>query len=439
MDREFLRSMYRPILEGLDMKNLIAVALVLLACSTAQAVCPAPSGSGCADDELQGIFSPRCYGGIADDTLMDTEAIQCALDASAHVGEVVVPGGVWLVDDVIDVTARRIVGVHYHQDVNTISGSVIQVDPDLVVPLAAVLRSTSGTTQIEGLLVDAGRLAEIGVLIDGSGHVTAHVENVAVWRALDAGVMLDAAQIASMERVVAHSSGCGEDPCTYDGHGIRIRSCNAATLTHLLARGCEGDGIVLEGGAEGSGGLTLISPRVEDCDGYGVRVEDVLSPMLISGGWIESNTLDGVRLVDSRFITVADTYISGDGDGSNRGIVLDGTDLSSIHGVAVACSDGTCSGTTRYNSASVVGEENTLSGNWLHSVIETNRYPLPVYYTGRNTVSGPVEAPGTAAPTTGYWLAGDRVWQSSPAASAPMGWICTVTGTPGTWRAMPDL
>jgi hypothetical protein len=46
---------------------------------------------------------------------------------------------------------------------------------------------------------------------------------------------------------------------------------------------------------------------------------------------------------------------------------------------------------------------------------------------------------GTAAPVTGTWVVGDRVWDSTPASGTPMGWICTVAGTPGTWVAMANL
>ncbi len=46
---------------------------------------------------------------------------------------------------------------------------------------------------------------------------------------------------------------------------------------------------------------------------------------------------------------------------------------------------------------------------------------------------------GAAAPVAGTWAVGNRVWNSAPAAAQPMGWICTVAGTPGTWRAMPNL
>jgi hypothetical protein len=44
------------------------------------------------------------------------------------------------------------------------------------------------------------------------------------------------------------------------------------------------------------------------------------------------------------------------------------------------------------------------------------------------------DAFGTAAPTTGTWRQGDRVWHSAPAAAGNIGWVCTTGGTPGTWK-----
>jgi hypothetical protein len=43
------------------------------------------------------------------------------------------------------------------------------------------------------------------------------------------------------------------------------------------------------------------------------------------------------------------------------------------------------------------------------------------------------EGYATAAPTTGNFVVADRVWNSAPAVGAPLGWICTVAGSPGTW------
>lgn len=42
-------------------------------------------------------------------------------------------------------------------------------------------------------------------------------------------------------------------------------------------------------------------------------------------------------------------------------------------------------------------------------------------------------------PSTGSWKRGDLVRKSNPANGNPIGWICTESGTPGTWAALPNL
>lgn len=42
----------------------------------------------------------------------------------------------------------------------------------------------------------------------------------------------------------------------------------------------------------------------------------------------------------------------------------------------------------------------------------------------------------TAAPTSGSWQKFDFVWNSAPAAGAPLGWECVTSGSPGTWVAI---
>jgi hypothetical protein len=45
----------------------------------------------------------------------------------------------------------------------------------------------------------------------------------------------------------------------------------------------------------------------------------------------------------------------------------------------------------------------------------------------------------SAAPTTGTWRVTDVVMNSAPATGSPAGWVCTVAGTPGTWKPMANL
>jgi len=39
------------------------------------------------------------------------------------------------------------------------------------------------------------------------------------------------------------------------------------------------------------------------------------------------------------------------------------------------------------------------------------------------------------APTTGTWRVGDIVYNSAPASAGYVGFVCTVAGTPGTWKS----
>lgn len=46
---------------------------------------------------------------------------------------------------------------------------------------------------------------------------------------------------------------------------------------------------------------------------------------------------------------------------------------------------------------------------------------------------------GTAAPIGGYWLRGSERVNSTPSASGTAGWVCTASGTPGTWNARANI
>jgi len=44
-----------------------------------------------------------------------------------------------------------------------------------------------------------------------------------------------------------------------------------------------------------------------------------------------------------------------------------------------------------------------------------------------------------AAPTTGAWLITNYVYNSAPTTGQPQGWVCSASGSPGTWKAMANL
>lgn len=66
-------------------------------------------------------------------------------------------------------------------------------------------------------------------------------------------------------------------------------------------------------------------------------------------------------------------------------------------------------------------------------------YDVTNNYRWRLKASGTtwtVDGGGTAAPTAGTWRVGDVVYNSAPAGGNAGGWICTVAGTPGTWKKL---
>lgn len=60
-------------------------------------------------------------------------------------------------------------------------------------------------------------------------------------------------------------------------------------------------------------------------------------------------------------------------------------------------------------------------------------------YSGSFDIAGKPVTFATAAPTTGTWPIGSKVFNSVPSVGAPKGWVCTVAGSPGTWVSEGNL
>jgi hypothetical protein len=72
--------------------------------------------------------------------------------------------------------------------------------------------------------------------------------------------------------------------------------------------------------------------------------------------------------------------------------------------------------------------------NWevQQDILRTGYVPL-----GRSGSN--IQANDSAAPTTGTWARGDRVYNVTPTVGSPKGWRCTVAGSPGTWVSEGNL
>lgn len=46
---------------------------------------------------------------------------------------------------------------------------------------------------------------------------------------------------------------------------------------------------------------------------------------------------------------------------------------------------------------------------------------------------------GSAAPSAGTWIVGDKVINTAPVAGGTVGWVCTTSGSPGTWKTFGSI
>lgn len=59
---------------------------------------------------------------------------------------------------------------------------------------------------------------------------------------------------------------------------------------------------------------------------------------------------------------------------------------------------------------------------------------VDLHVNGSIKFNNKLQAHGTDVPSSGNYSKGDIIWNEEPRTGTPVGWICVVSGTPGTWR-----
>jgi hypothetical protein len=72
-----------------------------------------------------------------------------------------------------------------------------------------------------------------------------------------------------------------------------------------------------------------------------------------------------------------------------------------------------------------------LFANAANGAIATNK---PYFANGFALDPNSSQDARSTVPTTGSWVRGQIVWNTAPTAGGFAGWICTASGTPGTWK-----
>lgn len=92
-----------------------------------------------------------------------------------------------------------------------------------------------------------------------------------------------------------------------------------------------------------------------------------------------------------------------------------------------------------FSTSNVTGNSALFAARWLG---QNTSNPVGAYrfnFDNGFGVSSKKWFPGTAAPTTGAYNVGDMIWNTAPAASGNIGWVCTGAGSPGTWKTFGSI
>ena len=114
------------------------------------------------------------------------------------------------------------------------------------------------------------------------------------------------------------------------------------------------------------------------------------------------------------------------GSGDKRNYAVDKNIISNASSAGIALWNDTPNVYPLLSLFNNISQSNTATPGWQNSYAGITYAVL-----GRGTSQR--DFFGDAAPTTGTWIQGDKVWAQFPAAGGPLGWVNLSGGTPGTW------
>jgi parallel beta-helix repeat protein len=305
-------------------------------------------------------------------------------------------------------------------------------------------------------------------LTSGQSSQIAIVGNTFYSNTNDGCAVGDSCSYISITGNVSHDNGA---------EGINVDGCNHAVITgntsynNLI-------GITVWNRTPGTATSkrnVVSSNTVSNCTRYGILVADGTNFTLVEGNSVDNCGYDGIYLGQTNNAVVRDNTTN---NNTYSGIYVVSTIGSTIqnnfsayntlYGINLQAGSGfgrtTITGNTLVSNASGYGiydnsngSKNVISNNFFTDesspVVQTTSIYVNdngVVISNNRTLIGTAGIPTigggtanqilnswqylTAAPSTGTWAVGDIVYNSTPASAGYIGFVCTVAGTPGTWK-----
>jgi hypothetical protein len=210
----------------------------------------------------------------------------------------------------------------------------------------------------------------------------------------------------------------------------------ASTVSKLRLTGNNGDGIAVR--ATVAIKDSVLSKNVLSCYTEGV---------LLDAGF---GDLSGVKATEND-VAYHNSATAADFSYGIRVTSATATYESHFLGNKLTRMNASATGTTlRFTSAeNAVIRDNSMNADWTMPAtythlpvgnINTARSDKALPWKGGTRVRPDGSLWASAAPASDAWVRGERpVWNDTPSAAGAPGWVCTVGGTPGTWKAMANV
>ena len=174
------------------------------------------------------------------DDEIDWAAIVAALNSAGVSMSVFIPAGTYRVSAPLDISARRVVGVHHWR--SSQGGTIIKATDSATLPY--VLHAQNNPCQLEDIIIDSHGRAEYGLYTSKVHGSTALVRNVSVAGSTVAGFYFKSSMVANFEALIAENNA---------GHGFVLEDCNASKFFNIQALSNSAIGVVVKAVSHSAG------------------------------------------------------------------------------------------------------------------------------------------------------------------------------------------
>jgi len=219
--------------------------------------------------------------------------------------------------------------------------------------------------------------------------------------------------------------------------GIYVRYIQNLSITANCILNANGAGTETIHGiaARNSDDLCISANTIRNASGAGIFLQDIAVGATVSDNQIVNAGEEGI-IVTSNLATSGDFTVTGNHilNVVDYGVFLfNGLNMATVSSNVV----NTVTGLSRGYYIPATRLAATVTGNTATGV--TN----PIFNSGAgdgvtdfaNSWNASFTYEAAVAPSTGTWKVGDIAWDTTPSAGGKIGWVCTVAGSPGTWKA----